>query len=64
MVARARTRNYTRIEWDALRAKLDNPEERVVCPRCGKEIVYEEIGNSISVYCQSGDCIFGGIRGL
>jgi formamidopyrimidine-DNA glycosylase len=61
---RAKVRNYTKAEWDALNEKMKNPEQEALCPRCGNEIEYEEIGNSISVYCRSEDCIFGGIRGL
>jgi len=61
---RAKVRNYTKTEWDALNEKMNNPEKEVICPRCGNEIEYEEIGNSISVHCLSEDCIFGGIRGL
>jgi len=61
---RAKVRNYTKAEWDALNEKMNNPEQEVLCPRCGNEIEYEEISNSISVYCRTEDCIFGGIRGL
>lgn len=59
-----RVRDYTKIEWDALWEKLDNPDKTVICPRCGNEIVYEEIGNSTSVACLTENCIFGGIRGI
>jgi len=64
MVATTKIRNYTEAEWDALDEKMDHPGQKVKCPRCGNEIAYEEIGNSISVYCLSKNCIFGGIRGL
>ena len=64
MVARARIRDYTAEEWAALGRKMNNPEQTSICPRCGNEITYEEIGNSISVSCLSEDCIFGGLRGL
>ena len=60
----AKTRNYTKTEWDALDKKMKQPSEKVICPRCGNEILYAEIGNSISVKCTSDGCIFGGIRGL
>ena len=60
----AKTRNYTSGEWDALDKKINNPTAKVICPRCGKEIAYEEVGNSISVKCVSTGCIFGGIRGV
>jgi len=60
----ARVREYTEVEWNALDEKMNNPEKDVVCPRCGNDIVYAEIGNSTSVKCLSEDCIFGGIRGL
>lgn len=59
-----KTRDYTEAEWDALDKKMEQPTENVACPRCENEIVYKEIGNSISVKCKSEGCIFGGIRGL
>ena len=59
-----KTRDYTKAEWDALDRKIKNPNEKVICPRCGNEITYIEIGNSISVKCNTNMCIFGGIRGL
>lgn len=52
------------VEKKALREKLDNPEKKIVCPRCGNEIIYERRGNSIAVECKTKDCIFGGIRGV
>ena len=52
------------IEIKALEEKLNNPEKKVVCPRCGNEIIYEKIGNSIFANCKTPGCISGGIRGL
>jgi hypothetical protein len=60
----AETRNYSEAEWNALDKKLDNPDEQVNCPRCGNDVSYKEVGNSISVKCSTEGCIFGGIRGL
>ena len=48
----------------ALRVKMENPDKRVICPRCGAEIIYEEHGNSIVVECSTKGCIYGGLRGL
>ena len=64
VTVRAKVRNYTEEEWAALNLKLNNPDWEVLCPRCGNNIEYEEIGNSISVSCLSENCIFGGLRGL
>ena len=64
MVTRAKIRDYTKAEWDALREKMNHPDKTVICPRCGNEIAHEEAGNSVSVYCLSENCIFGGLRGL
>ncbi|GHU59163.1 hypothetical protein FACS1894133_5340 [Clostridia bacterium] len=58
------TRNYSKSELDALRKKLRDSNKTVMCPRCGNEIVYKEIGNSISVSCKRNGCIAGGIRGI
>lgn len=51
-------------EKKALYDKLENPEKKVICPRCGNEIIYEVRGNSIAVECTDPKCIYGGIRGL
>jgi len=51
-------------DYEALQEKLDFPEKKVLCPRCGNEIIYEERGNSIAVECKTKNCIYGGIRGL
>ena len=51
-------------EYEVLEEKLNNPEKKVICPRCGNEIIYEKRGNSIAVECKTKGCIYGGIRGL
>lgn len=51
-------------EKKALSKKLYDRDAVVKCPRCGNEIVYEEIGNSIIVKCETENCISGGVRGL
>ncbi len=51
-------------EKEALKEKLNNPEKKVKCPRCGNEIIYEKRGNSVAVECKTDGCIYGGIRGL
>lgn len=57
-------KTYTAADWGALDEKLNDPQRHVICPRCGKEIIYNERGNSIAVECETKDCIFGGVRGL
>jgi len=64
MTTKSKIRDYTEEEWDALWDKLDNPEKDVLCPRCGNEIIYKEVGDSISIECLTEGCIFGGIRGI
>ena len=54
----------TKKDYDALEEKLQNPKKKVICPRCGNEIIYEERGYSIAVECKTPNCIYGGIRGL
>ncbi len=34
-------KTYTKAEWDALEKKLENPKIKVLCPRCGNEIIYD-----------------------
>lgn len=54
----------TKEDHDVLAYKLEHPDEVVICPRCGNEIIYEKRGNSIAVECKTPNCIYGGIRGL
>lgn len=54
----------TKAEYEAINKKLNNPQADVICPRCGKKLLYKKIGNSISVECETANCIYGGIRGL
>lgn len=54
----------TEKDYEALNEKLNNPTKKVICPRCGNEIIYERRGNSIAVECKTKNCIYGGIRGL
>ena len=51
-------------EKKALNKKLNNPNEKVICPRCGSEIIYEVRGASIAVECSKKTCIYAGSRGL
>ena len=51
-------------ERNAINEKLNNKDKKVVCPRCGNELIYEQRGNSVAVECKTKDCIYGGIRGL
>lgn len=57
-------RTYTEADWAAIREKRLNPEKKVICPRCGKELSYKDYGASISIECQTEGCIFGGVRGI
>lgn len=54
----------TEKEKKALFDKWNNPDKTVLCPRCGKELVYEQRGASLFVGCKTKNCIFTGIRGL
>lgn len=54
----------TEKDYKALNEKICNPQKKVICPRCGNEIIYEHRGNSIAVECKTKNCIYGGIRGL
>ena len=45
----------TRISWHG---------ESVPCPRCGKILNYEELGNSFIVSCSDEGCIEVGGRGI
>ena len=54
----------TEEEKKALRIKFDNPQKQVKCPRCGKEIIYEEYVNGIAVKCENKGCLYSALRGI
>jgi len=56
--------DHTEEEAKALLEKMEHPDVYVRCPRCGKEILWEHIGNSIRIGCVTTHCIYTGIRGL
>ena len=55
---------YNEVEKNALSKKEDNPKEEVVCPRCGKKLLYWEYGNSSQVKCETPNCIVRTRRGI
>ena len=66
--------NYKQIQSGATREELEfliNASVRIVrngedvhCPRCGKLLICETIGNSYTVACSDDKCISVGSRGL
>lgn len=54
----------TKKDYKALEEKINNPTKKVICPRCGNEIIYGKRGGSIAVECKTNGCIYGGVRGL
>ena len=55
---------FTDQEAAALCEKLDHPEKKVVCPRCGNEILLKECGNSCVIACATPGCLQGYLRGI
>lgn len=55
---------YTKKETEALDRKFEHPDDRVICPRCGKELKYYTVGNSSAVECGTVNCLRGTCRGL
>lgn len=51
-------------EIKAIENKLNNPKEKVLCPRCGAELQYFEYGNSSKAYCHNDEDVKGTIRGI
>lgn len=45
--------------YRAINKKIAYPDVQVLCPRCGKPLIYEEVGNGASVRCSSKKCIKG-----
>lgn len=57
-------RNYNQIERNALDKKMNSPEKIVICPRCGKKLIYKTFGNSSEVECETENCLYTAIRGI
>lgn len=55
---------YSQMEWDALEEKQEHPDRKVLCPRCGLELVYTSGISSCEVKCLTEGCIKETIRGL
>ena len=55
---------HNEIEIEALEKKAHEPRKKVICPRCGKELYYREVGNSYEVKCPTKDCIGFTVRGI
>ena len=47
-----------------LHEKDEEPNKTVFCPRCGKEIIFEEHGNSYEIRCSTKGCIKMTFRGI
>ena len=65
-----RVRNMTdeefqeHLEYLAFREKESNPDKKILCPRCGKELQYREAGKSYEIKCSTDGCIKMTLRGI
>lgn len=55
---------YSEQENKALDEKSSHPNKTVICPRCGKELQYREVGNSYEVKCPTEGCLKSVFRGI
>ncbi len=55
---------YNDQENKALDEKENNPNKKVICPRCGKELQYRDFGNSYEVKCPTEGCLKSVFRGI
>ena len=55
--------DMTLSEYEYLEKKLENPNEKVYCPRCGGEIILETFNTVDYVHCENG-CIDETVRGI
>ncbi len=55
---------YSDSEKDALTKKEKNPNADVICPRCGKKLLFWKYGNSSEVKCETRNCIIRTRRGI
>lgn len=56
--------NYTEKELAALKAKEQAPNSEVICPRCGKNLLYIEVGNSYEIKCPTENCLKRTVSGF
>ena len=42
----------------------DNPNEKVLCPICGEELLFETVGTSSKISCKNRDHVDVAIRGI
>lgn len=55
---------FSEEELNALEKKALEPSKRVICPRCGKELIFKEFGKSYQVKCPTEGCIIENCRGI
>lgn len=55
---------YSEKELEILYYKAKHKNGIVKCPRCGKELIYKEAGNSYEVKCPTNECLKMTVRGL
>ena len=58
------TMKYTAEEIAALDKKLNNPTETVVCPRCGRNLIFKAYKSACEIKCESENCLRGIVRGI
>lgn len=55
---------YTVEEISALDSKAEHPERNICCPRCGKDLIFEQKDASYTVFCATENCLYGCCRGI
>lgn len=55
---------YSDEELKALSEKSRNPDNVVLCPRCGKELLFTDYGCGYEIKCMTNGCIKRSVRGL
>lgn len=55
---------YADKEIEALDKKLNNPTGKIICPRCGKQLLFIEHQSSCTVKCETEGCLEGTVRGI
>ena len=54
----------TEREKSALLKKAESPQDVVLCPRCGHNLEYREVGASYEVKCNTSGCLKMAVRGV
>lgn len=58
------SKNYSVDEMNAINQKAENISKKVICPRCGRELVFIGNPHGYIIKCETEGCLKEVVRGL